>query len=51
MHDIKNIYNQELECLESAVKNGKNPYHTFTLATKIFSDAGKSILFSTGIIS
>ena len=34
MHDIKNIYNQELECLESAVKNGKNPYHTFTLATK-----------------
>ena len=30
---IKNIYNRESEFLKDAIKNGKNPYHTFAFTT------------------
>jgi len=30
---IEDIYNRELEFLKDGIKNGKNPYHAFTLST------------------
>ena len=33
MQKIKEIYNQEIEHLVSAVKQASNPYHTFSLST------------------
>ena len=33
MHNIQNIYKQELEYLEDGIKNSKNPYHTFSFSS------------------
>ena len=33
MHNVEEIYKKELECISDAVKNSKNPYHTFVFST------------------
>ena len=33
MNKIKKIFQEEVACLIDAVKNGNNPYHTFSLST------------------
>ena len=33
MHDIKTIYKTELEYLKDGINNGRNAYHTFSLAS------------------
>ena len=33
INDLKNIYNRENDYIIDGIKNSKNPYHFFTLAT------------------